>query len=447
MMKRRAMFSMTLLVILLLLVNVYFPVLFSSTDGLYSERSSQLSIYSDDWNGLSKFREELEDPENGDYEVSTIISNPLILREVIATGHPEYSLYICIGAEKGYDKLQVDAIIDFVNAGGRVLIADDSGDAQSFSKKLGVEFTGHRIWSQEFVHNLSFIQIEAKVEFETYSVLLNTPTTLKILGTTDKHFDAPEVLFQTSRNSYEDSNDNGKIDSIGELDTYGELPVGVFVDSKGKGSVYFISDSSFCINDMWGPNDEWGTEGNAPFVMALVQDILGFSGTVIFDESRHIQSTPLSNSIFNLENIYVYVLLQTDQLLGLIIALAFLNFFGLMYALTKPPIRFRHRFDLTYWYAYVEQAPDRLTDVRTILLKRMKAHFNLYFPDSSSLYAYEPATKAKYNLTSKSDLKELIEDMELVDFMLHPYKYNMADRLNHIVLRIDEVFPLQEGMS
>lgn len=451
-MKQKTIISMSVLVILLVLANLLFPALFSSTNGLYTNREAQLSIYSDEWNGLSSFREDLEDKG---YDISSIVSNPLILEEV---EHPENSMYICVGAEKGYDRLQVNAMIEFVNRGGKVLIADDQGDANSLSRKVGIEFTGHRIWSRDYVHNLSLIKIKPDVDLVTYNVLLNEPTTLKLLGTSHSAFDPPEIIYETSRDSYEDTNDNGKIDSIGELDTYGELPVGAKVITKGgAGAMYFIADSSFCINDMWDDsekarwseedNEEWKNKQNVVFTISLIEDILGFSGTIIFDESRHIQSTPISNSIFSLENIYVYILLQTDKLLGIIIGLAFLNFFGLMYALTKPPIRFRHRFDLTYWDSYVEQAPDRLTDVRTILMKRLKSHYNLYFPDAESLFAYEPSTKAQYNLTQKSDLKELIDDGELVDFMLHPYRYNVADRLNNIVLRIDEVFPLQEGMA
>ncbi len=434
-MKRNSLITLAIMVVLILLINILFPAVFSSTDGLFTKRKAQLSIYSDEWNGLSSLRKDLETKE---YDIASIISNPLILDEV---DHPEDSLYICFGAEKGYDKLQSDALFRFVNRGGKVIIADDFGDANSFSNRVGVSFTGHRIWSQAFKDNLSFIMINVNVDEEEFPILMNEPTTLKLLGTSHELFRAPEVIYRTSQESYEDTNDNGKIDSIGSLDTYGELPVGVRVVSKGQaGEIIFISDSSFCINDMWEE------EQNAEFILTLIEEMLGYSGTVIFDESRHIQPTPITNSIFSLENIYIYILLQSDQLLGLIIALAFLNFFGLTYAITKPPIRFRHRFDLTYWDSYVEQAPDRLSDVRNILMKRLKSHYNLYFPDSSNVYAYASSTKTQYNLTLKGDLQELIEDNELVDFLLHPYRYNIAERLNSVVLKIDDIFPLQEGM-
>jgi len=446
MMQRKKVITLLIVIFALFLVDIIYPALFSSTIDPFFSRKSQLSIYSNDWNGLSAFRETLEEE---DYEVSTIISNPLILNEV---DRPADSLYICMGAEKGYDALESDAIIGFVNRGGKVLIADDYGDSNSISRGLGVGFTGHRIWSKDYDYNLSFIKIHAEVPqtwfgnannqigSEEYTVLLNEPTTLKLLGTVHKFFLEPEVVFNTSKESYEDTNDNGKIDSFGNLDTYGELPIGSSLESKGReGGIIFFSDSSFCINDMWERED------NANFTLALVEAFIGSDGTVIFDESRHIQSTPIANSVYNMENVYIYVLLQTDQLLGFVIALAFLNLFGLVYALTKHPIRFRHKFDLTYWEAYVEQAPDRLSDVRNILLKRLKANYNLYFPDSSGIHAYEPSTKTKYNLTMKSDLQELIEDVDLVDFLLHPGRYNVADRLNSIVLKIDSEFPLLEG--
>jgi len=435
-MNRRSIMTIGVIVFILLISNFLFPALSSSTGGLFTDRKSQLSIYSDEWDGLSSFREDLDDRG---YDISTIISNPLILEEV---ERPSESLYICIGAEKGYDSIQIDALLRFVNSGGKILIADDFGDADSFSQKLGVSFTGHRIWSPEYENNLSFIRIKPIVGETEYTVLLNEPTTLQLLGKSHPLFNAPTVIYRTATGSYEDSNDNGMIDSTGELDKYGELPIGARVDTEGReGAIFFISDSSFCINGMWDK------EQNANFTLSLVESFLGDSGNVIFDESRHIQPTPLVNSVFTLENIYIYVLLQSDNRLGAVIFLAFLNFFVLVYALTKAPIRFRHQFDLTYWDSYVEQAPDRLADVRSILMKRMKAQYNLYFPDSSDTYAYEPSTKTQYNLTNKGDLMTLVEDHELVDFLLHPYRYNVAERLNSVVLRIDDVFPLQEGMD
>ena len=433
-MKRKTGAVLSLILILIVLTNLFYPFLFSAADEISSERSSHLSIYSDGWDGLSKFRKELE---KGKYDISTIISNPLILREV---EHPGHSLYICVGIEKGYDPLQVDAIEDFVNRGGRVLIADDYGDANSLSEEMGVRFTGHRVWSRDYEFNLSFIRVNARVGWNDYTVLLNDPTTLKTLGLVSPLFKEPETFMNTSKESYEDTNDNGKIDSIGDQDTYGELPVGVFVESRGEaGSMVFISDSSFCINDMWDRYD------NTAFSLALVRRLLGHQGTVIFDESRHIQSTPIENLVYTLENIYIYMLLETNQLLALIIALGFLNLFGLIYAMTKPPKRFRHKFDLTYKDAFVEQAPDRVADVKNILLTRLKAYYNLYFPDSSFAYAYEPSTKSEYNLTVKRDLQALIKDAELVDFVVHPLRYNIPVRLNAIIMRIDAVFPPKEG--
>ena len=435
-MNRRSIWTLGIILFILLMSNFLFPALYSSTGGLFTDRKSQLSIYSDEWDGLSTFRRELDDKG---YKISTIISNPLILEEV---DQPSASLYICIGAEKGYDPIQRDALLRFVNNGGKVLIADDYGDATSFSENLGVSFTGHRIWSPDYDNNLSFIRIKAPANGNEHTILLNEPTTLKLLGKSHALFNSPTVIYKTEPGSYEDSNDNGRIDSIGDLDTYGELPVGVKVNTKENNDAFiFIGDSSFCINGMWE------REQNALFAIDLVEELLGSSGHVIFDESRHIQPTPLVNSVFSLENIYIYVILQSDQLLGTVIFLNFLIVFGLVYLLTKPPHTFRHRFDLTYWDSYVEQAPDRLADVRSILMKRMKAHYNLYFPDSTDTYAYESSTKTQYNLTKKADLLILVEDNELVDFLLHPYRFNVADRLNSVVLKIDDIFPLQEGMN
>lgn len=440
-MDRKTIAALSALVLTLVILNPIFPALLTLTEGVTTRRESALSAYSDDWNGLSSMRMTLQ--ESG-YDVSTIISNPLILDTFQdARG----ILYISIGPEKGFDRREVDAIIGFMNRGGSVLVADDGGGANSLSRKVGVEFTGHLVWSKDYVYNVSFISIDARIDMDTYRVLLNAPTSLRLTGTSHPYFNPPEIMFLTSPDSYEDTNDNRKMDFTGDQDRKGQIPVGVRVVPKGKvGAMYFISDSGFCINDMWG-TEIWGeSHENAEFTLRLIYEILGGSGTVIFDESRHIQATPLSNTIFLIEHIYIFTLFQRELIVGLIIIIAFLNIFGIAYLRTRNPTRFLHRFDLTYWEAFVEYAPDRLSDVRSILVTKIRAHYNLYFPDEESLIAYEPTTMTEYDLTNRKDLAILLEDRELVDFMLNPNRYNLADSLNRIVLRIDEVFPLREEM-
>ena len=430
---RNKKIAAVVVIILLLLIYMLLPVIFPATQKVYSQREAHLSAYSDSWDGLSDFRRALE---HKDYNVSSIISNPLVLREV---KHPENTLYICAGVERGYDSIEVDEFRNFVNMGGKVLVMDDYGKANTLSEKLGVTFTHHRVWSQDYVHNLSFIKIEARVDFEHYTVLLDEPTTLKKELYTDPMFREPQVILTTSKDSYEDTNDNGHIDSIGNKDHYGMLPVGMAVESKGKeGKMVFISDSSLCINDMWGRFD------NANYTLALVKWLIGPEGRIIFDESRHVQASPVENSVYGLENIYFYILLEHNPILALIIALIFLNTFGLIYLLTKNPERFRHRFDLTYEDAFVEHAPDRVNEVRTILLTRLKSHYNLYFPDASMTRAYDASTKQEYDLTKRSHLQVLINDPEIVDFLLRPARYSIPERLNTIVMKIDAAFPIDE---
>ncbi len=437
-MKRKNLILLVIFIVVLFLANTVYPSLFAGTESVVDDRDAHLSIYSDEWDGLSSFHDEVE--KEG-YDTSTIISNPLILREL---EHPESSLYVCVGVERAYNEWEIDALFDFVNHGGKVLIADDFGNANSFSKEVGVSFTGHKIWSQDFEENRSFILVETDIQWNEYTLLLNDPSSLKIQANPNNLFEKAQIIIETSRESYEDTNDNGRIDTIGNEDIDGEIPIGAFVDTKGNaGSIAFISDSSFMINDMWDRHD------NAQYAIDLINAILGSSGQVIFDEGRHIQKTPIENSVYNLENFYIQILLTTGDpgsnwLLSAIIAIAFLNLFGFIYSLTKHPTRLRHKFDLTYEEAFVEQAPDRIADVKSILLNRIKANYNLYIPDDTIPIAYESSTKTEYNLTTKKDLVNLIPDAELIDFLLHPARYNVATRLNSIILKIDAVFPLAE---
>ncbi|MCK5558964.1 MAG: hypothetical protein KAJ51_00160, partial [Thermoplasmata archaeon] len=63
----------------------------------------QLSAYSDNWNDISMFYDEIKK----DYSVSTIISSPSVLKGI---EHPETKCYIVLGVEKEFTFDEAEAV-------------------------------------------------------------------------------------------------------------------------------------------------------------------------------------------------------------------------------------------------------------------------------------------------------------------------------------------------
>ena len=108
--------------VLLVIILIIFSTLFLFVPA----QDPQLSIYSDKWDCLSKFSDDLE---TEGYQVSHISSTPLYLREI---ENPSNSVFIAIGLEREYSRAEVSAIIDYLGDGGNVIIADDFGFGNSF---------------------------------------------------------------------------------------------------------------------------------------------------------------------------------------------------------------------------------------------------------------------------------------------------------------------------
>jgi len=150
-----------------------FPFLFN--------RGPQLSAYSDEWNGLSDLRELVE---SKGYDVQSIVSNPSLLEKLREDREElKNTLLFIAGVERRYTREEIDAILEFVVEGGKLILADDFGYAYRISGRLGVGFLPGRLYdlpSFRSQGSLSLIETSARSPSgdESFSLLLNEPSAL-----------------------------------------------------------------------------------------------------------------------------------------------------------------------------------------------------------------------------------------------------------------------------
>jgi hypothetical protein len=128
------------------------------------------SAYGEDWNDMSAFREDINAMG---IETKSLVSSPLLLSDIedpanttfIIAGVerdtisiPQFSTegFITFGTEDGYSPSEVDAIKEFVIAGGDVLVLDDFGYSSSIAEAFGIRFKGVQLFDTVYVSELDY---------------------------------------------------------------------------------------------------------------------------------------------------------------------------------------------------------------------------------------------------------------------------------------------------
>ena len=128
------------------------------------------SAYGDDWNDMSAFRQDVKDMG---IDTKSLVSSPLLLADIedpanttfIIAGVerdtlslPQFSSdgFLTFAAEDGYTPAEVDAIKEFVFAGGDVLVMDDFGYSSSIAEAFGVRFKGVQLYDTVYVTELDY---------------------------------------------------------------------------------------------------------------------------------------------------------------------------------------------------------------------------------------------------------------------------------------------------
>ena len=133
-------------------------------------QSEQLSAYDDDWNDMSAFREDINDMG---VETRSLVSSPLLLADIedprnttfVVAGVERDTLsfpqfdedgFITIATEDGYSPSEVDAIVEFVDNGGTVIVLEDFGYAGSIGEAYGVRYSGYQLQATNYVAELDY---------------------------------------------------------------------------------------------------------------------------------------------------------------------------------------------------------------------------------------------------------------------------------------------------
>lgn len=242
-----------------------------------SSAPAPLSAGNSGWDGASEALAVMEES----HSVDLILSSPIMLKY---EGEPRRTLYVALGPQRKYTEEEVSALVDFVERGGRVLLADDTGAVNPFTERFGIKVTGYPVYDQYYIRNPSFLLVEVNVAVFSGVVLLDGPSTV------ESRYAIPWA--RTSQEGWIDFNRNGIRDpDSSPLEVTGSYPLMVeynplFHQNRSAGDILVIADSSLFMNDILP------RANNTPFLKAIISYLLPEGGKILLDESLHSATDP-----------------------------------------------------------------------------------------------------------------------------------------------------------
>ena len=132
--------------------------------------TNQLSAYDDDWNDMSAFRRDIKDMG---IETRSLVSSPLLLADIEDPRNTTYVLagverdtltlpqfdddgFITIASGNGYSPSEINAIVEFVEAGGTAMVFEDYGYANTIAEAFGIRYTGEQVFDTTYVAELDY---------------------------------------------------------------------------------------------------------------------------------------------------------------------------------------------------------------------------------------------------------------------------------------------------
>lgn len=423
----------------LLLVLLIFTAIFATSIILLgpAEKTSDLSAYGDSWDDISDFRTGILDTSEN-ITVSNIISSPTLLDTILETSDipVQNTLYIAIGIEKEYTLAEAAAIYNFYLRGGKIIIADDFGYANSVTDRMfEIEFLPARLWDNTYEKNPLFVKVPINDMDFHGTILLNEPAAMQPPPSTRPNDPRIKALSSPLGSSWIDLNGNGKRDQNEfKSEKFRGYPLVYELNQRITGKEYqgralFISDSSLFLNEMWG------RENNSDFCTHIVSYLLGdetiSSGktTVIFDESRHVPAT--AKSTFR-QTVYTYlVLLVTDSNLRILTPVVVVMILLIWIIVVDNPPRLRHRFDIKHIALYNLRTPN----INTRDADRIRALFLEKIRLASGMNLDE------FREMSAPDLEQMVGDTSLTDFLLDWEKSYTVNQLEGLLVVIRDWKP------
>ncbi len=261
------------------LAILFLSFLFLFREGIY-EKESARSIYDTGQNGYSEVYNLLREKGHS-IKIEANNSNNIAY---LGPG----ALWVIFPQEVKYSKEEIEKIKNFVSRGGMLFIADRFGNAGDVAKEFGISVFNHTIVeydSYEKRQDLPILPAAIPGNDKIYSLAFKFPTAIDSFP-----IDA-EIVSKSSRISFIDSDDNGKITT---KDQAGPFPVAVKIKYK-EGLVAYFSDSSAFTNDLIARKD------NAEFFQDMIRSLN--PDIIVFDESHNENKTLTKNF-----NFFIFIL-------------------------------------------------------------------------------------------------------------------------------------------
>jgi len=221
------------------------------------------------WNGLSSMGRDVQPL----YDISSLAD----------AGNGD--TLMIIGPATNYTPDESSRVARFLYGGGRVVVMDDFGKADSLLTGIGSPITIDPVpmcQYENYYINQSFPAItdiaSSPFTMNVSRLVLNHPAVLKVRGNAD-------IIASTSSDAWLDHNDNARLDADERTGTY---PV-VARYTMGKGELIVVSDADLFINGMLDKGD------NGVFLKGLSR------GTVLVDVSHGSPVSPMGVVFYSLK--------------------------------------------------------------------------------------------------------------------------------------------------
>ena len=258
--------------IFLLILPISIPFIKTSTD---------FSMFNTNWNGCSKFAISL-------VNVGRLVP---VLYPSNSINFEEEGVLVIIGPDVRFSSSEIKNVIDFLENGGTLFLADDTGTSNDLLKGLGVNGRFSYMPLEDIFYSKTanfpvVVRIDDLIlSHEIEKLVLNVPSA--ITGLEGEAFSSKVSIVGGNRRSY---------------------PV-IAETRYGEGRIILLSDPDILINDMAAENEK--------FVSNLVKYL--DSDLFYFDDAHHSDFNP-----YSMTTVYIHKELDTEkafQVFALIAAL------------------------------------------------------------------------------------------------------------------------------
>lgn len=271
---------------MLILLSVIIVLFIAAFANPYIYDTTDFSLVNARWNGCSDIA--VRTVQEGKLQPTFYFEdNELSLAYRSFTAYdtdPNSTCLILIGPRTAFTTEEISYVQEFLTQGGMMLLADDFGTGNQLltginasirlSERLLLDLAFEK--QAPFVNVFSFDNTSSPLLANVSNLLLNYPT--RILTTKNA-----TVLAKTTELSWEEKNQNGRLDTNEQQGSYPVLAQ----QQYGKGILVVVSDPSLFINDMHQYLD------NQQFRDNLFHFLYKGRSTVIIDESHRDFSAPL----------------------------------------------------------------------------------------------------------------------------------------------------------